>query len=150
MPDDAAFEPFVDLIKRRFLWYYDSYLATISKERDYVTEGELFAKMPFEHAGNIMDGKYLYSVLEKRLKHIRLALDEEPDKWAEEGKVAVSKEVGVAVNLQRQFEQTVEHYKKDDSVTLDIELEDGNPFVWKMVRHSVGIQAFIMLINLGV
>jgi len=36
------------------------------------------------------------------------------------------------VNLRRQFEQTVEHYKKLDTVTVDLELEDDNPFVWKL------------------
>ncbi|KAF8467713.1 ubiquitin-conjugating enzyme/RWD-like protein [Kalaharituber pfeilii] len=132
VPDDASFEPFVDLIKRRFLWYYDSYLATIATEQQYVAEGEQFVKMPFEHVGNTMEGKFLYSVLEKRLGNIRAVLDEEPEQWAQEGKIAASKDVGVAVNLQRQFEQTVEHYKKNDSVTVDLELVDGNPFVWKL------------------
>lgn len=100
-----------------------------------MTEGEAFMRMPFEHTGNVMEGKFLYSLLEKRLKNIRAILDDEPKQWAQEGKTAVSKEVGVAVNLQRQFEQTVEHYKKDGSVTVDLELYDGNPFVWHLVSR---------------
>ena len=96
-------------------------------------------KMPFEHNGNIMEGIFLYSVLEKRLRNIRTVLDEEPNQWAEEGKAAVAKELGVAVNLRRQFEQTLEHYRKDDSVTVDLELMDGNPFVWKLVRRGMVI-----------
>lgn len=132
--EDAAFEPFIDLIKRRFLWYYDTYLDTIAKEQKSVIEGEQFLKMPFEHAGNLMEGKFLYLVLEKRLRNIREVLDEEPNQWAEEGKAAAVKEMGVAVNLRRQFEQTLEHYRKEDSVTVDLELVDDNPFVWRLVR----------------
>ena len=130
---DNSFEPFKDLIKRRFLWYYDSYIATIAKEMQTVTENEPFAKMPFEHAGNTMDGKFRYPDLERRLKNIRNILDEETANWAQEGKEAAEKELGVAVNLRRQFEQTIEHYKKDGSVTIDIELVDNNPFLWRMV-----------------
>lgn len=130
--DDDSFEPFIDLIKRRFLWYYDSYLHTIMKEQEFVSEGEVFVKMPFEHNGNIMEGKFLYSNLVKRLRNIRDILDGEPGQWAEEGKTAEAKDLGVAVNLRRQFEQTVEHYRKDPSVTIDLELVDENPFVWKL------------------
>ena len=131
--DDDAFEPFIDLIKRRFLWYYDSYLHTIAKEQEHVSEGEMFVKMPFEHNGNIMEGKFLYSNLVKRLRNIRDVLDEEPGQWAEEGRVAAAKDLGVAVNLRRQFEQTVEHYRKDP---VDLELVNGNPFVWKLVSPA--------------
>ncbi len=35
----------------------------------------------------------------------------------------------VAVNLQRQFEQVVESFKRN-AVPHNVELEDGNPFVW--------------------
>ena len=134
--DDDSFEPFIDLIKRRFLWYYDSYLHTIMKEQEFVSEGEVFVKMPFEHNGNIMEGKFLYSNLVKRLRNIRDILDGEPGQWAEEGKTAEAKDLGVAVNLRRQFEQTVEHYRKDPSVTIDLELVDENPFVWKLVSSA--------------
>lgn len=149
-PEDSNFEPFIDLIKRRFLWYLDSYMDTIEKEQEYVAEGETFVKMPFEHTGNIMEGKFLYSVLKQRLCYIRAVLDEEPAQWAEEGKIAASRDLGVAVNLRRQFEQTVEHYKKD---SVNLELEDDNPFVWKLVSqqssrasHSGGnVRAYIHL-----
>ena len=90
-------------------------------------------KMPFEHNGNIMEGKFLYSNLVKRLRNIRDILDEEPGQWAEEGKAAAAKDLGVAVNLRRQFEQTVEYYRKDP---IDLELVDENPFVWKLVSPA--------------
>lgn len=41
--------------------------------------------------------------------------------------------MSIASNLQRQFEQIVEKYKKNDSVTLDLDLVDKNPFVWQLV-----------------
>ena len=86
--------------------------------------------MPFECTGNGMDGKFNYTELERRLKFIRKALEAETTRWAEEGLISKKKETGVAANLQRQYEQAVEAYKRDSSVTLDIELMDKNPFIW--------------------
>src|SRR5262245_48254434 len=48
---DAPFEPFKDLCKRRFLWYYESYLASIEQELKKHKDGERFEKMPFEGPG---------------------------------------------------------------------------------------------------
>lgn len=130
--EDSAltFEPFKDMCKRRFLWYYDVYLLAISKAKLEVTDGQQFSRMPFECPGNGMDGKFNYTELERRLKTIRKALDAETARWAEEGLLSKNKDSGVAANLQRQFEQVIETYKKDRAVTLDIELVDKNPFVW--------------------
>lgn len=126
----APFEPFKDFCKRRFLWYYDSYLLSISKAKAEVTDQQTFTRMPFECVGNGMDGKFNYTELERRLHTVRQALDAETNRWAEEGMLAKKKDAGVAANLQRQYEQVVEHFKRDQSVTLDIELADKNPFVW--------------------
>ncbi|KAI9847148.1 MAG: hypothetical protein M1837_003010 [Sclerophora amabilis] len=132
--DDSlpTFEPFKDLFKRRFLWYYDSYLITITEGKAHAKDDLVFAKMPFECSGNGMDGKFRYSELERRLKFIREMLEKETDGWAAEGLNAKKKESGIAANLQRQFEQSVESYKRDDNVTLDLELVDQNPFVWQI------------------
>jgi len=124
------FEPFKDLCKRRFLWYYDSYLLAISKAKADVSDGLSFTRMPFECPGNGMDGKFNYTELERRLKLIRQTLDAETARWADEGLASKKKDSGVASNLQRQYEQVVESYKRDKNVTLDIELVDKNPFVW--------------------
>lgn len=132
----STFEPFKDLCKRRFLWYYDAYVASIAVEREKVTEGQIFTRMPFEPSGNAMEGKFLYSELERRLNFIKERLEKETMDWAAEGLILKGKDSGVAANLQRQFEQTVEHYKKENSVTLDVELVDENPFVWRVVRIS--------------
>ncbi|KAH8820303.1 ubiquitin-conjugating enzyme/RWD-like protein [Xylogone sp. PMI_703] len=131
MSDSAVnFEPFKDLCKRRFMWYYESYLHAISKAKSEVADGESFVRMPFECTGNAMDGKFNYQELENRLGRIRKALEEETASWADEGLTLHKKESGLACNLQRQYEQVVEHYKQNQSVTVDIELVDKNPFVW--------------------
>lgn len=132
--DEASinFDPFRDLCKRKFLWYYDSYLLAISKAKLEVTDGQNFTRMPFECGGNIMEGKFNYTELERRTRLIHKTLNAETARWAEEGLVSIKKESSVASNLQRQFEQVVESYKKDKTVTLDIELVDKNPFVWSI------------------
>lgn len=125
----TPFEPFKDLCKRRFLWYFDSYLAAIQKGKEEVKDGQAFARMPFEGSSNTMEGKFNYSELERRLRNIKKALDIETTMWATEGLAATAKESTVAVNLQRQFEQIVESFKRTDT-PHNLELEDGNPFVW--------------------
>lgn len=47
--------------------------------------------------------------------------------------MAVQKELSIVNTLERQFEQTVEWFKNNDSVALDLELVDKNPFVWQLV-----------------
>lgn len=126
----VAFEPFKDLCKRRFIWYYDSYLLAITKAKVEVVDGQQFTRMPFECGGNVMDGRFNYTELERRLKLIRQTLDDEMNQWAVEGLSSKAKESSVASNLQRQYEQAVESYKRNKSVTIDIELVDKNPFVW--------------------
>lgn len=128
----ALFDPFRDLCKRRFLWYFDSYLLAISKAKAEVTDGQSFARMPFECPGNIMDGKFNYTELERRLRLIYKTMNAETDRWAEEGLASMKKESSIASNIQRQYEQVVESYKRDKTVTLDIELVDKNPFVWSI------------------
>lgn len=130
--DEAStiFEPFKDLCKRRFLWYFDSYLLAINKARVEVKDGQPFTRMPFECGGNAMEGKFNYTELERRLRLIKKTLNGETARWAEEGLVLKKKEGTAAANLQRQYEQVVESYKRDKNVTLDIELVDQNPFVW--------------------
>jgi len=126
------FDPFKDLCKRRFLWYYDSYLLAISKAKTEAKDGQAFTRMPFECTGNTMEGKFNYTELERRLRLIKKTLDAETARWAEEGLVLLKKETTAAANLQRQYEQVVEAYKRDKKVTLDIELVDKNPFVWSI------------------
>ncbi|KAI2629755.1 UBC-like protein [Hypoxylon sp. NC1633] len=138
MDDDMEFddqtvpwEPFKDLCKRRFLWYYDSYLDTIRKAKEEVKDEQPFVRMPFEGTSNTMDGKFNYTELEKRLRRIKAALDAESDRWASEGASSKMKDATVTVNLSRQFEQVRESFKRSD-VPHSVELADGNPFVWNL------------------
>ncbi|KAF2270456.1 UBC-like protein [Lojkania enalia] len=130
---DTPFEPFKDLCKRRFLWYYQSYMISIETEAKKHKDGDRFEKMPFEGPVNIMEGTFQYSSLKTRMEVIYDKLEKEAMSWADEGLAAVKKEMSIASNLQRQFEQIVENYKKNDAVTLDLELVDKNPFVWRLV-----------------
>lgn len=130
---DAPFEPFKDLCKRRFLWYYESYLQSIDQESKKHKDGDRFEKMPFEGPGNTMEGTFQYSSLKERLQAIHEKLTEEIASWAAEGQASVQKEMSIASNLQRQFEQIVEKYKKNDAIALDLDLVDKNPFVWQLV-----------------
>ena len=129
--DDSAvpWEPFQDLYKRRFLWYYDSYLESISKAKEEAKDGQPFTRMPFEGSSNIMEGKFNYTELERRLRQIKTALDEETSKWAEQGATAKAKDGTVGINLARQFDQIKESFKRSD-VPHNVELEGDNPFVW--------------------
>lgn len=125
----VPFEPFKDLCKRRFLWYYDSYLAAIQKGKEEIKDGTTFSRMPFEGSSNTMEGKFNYTELERRLRNIKKALDAETAAWAVDGLAAKAKETTVAVNLQRQYEQVVESFKRSD-IPHNLEFEDENPFVW--------------------
>ena len=129
--DDSAvpWEPFRDLYKRRFLWYYDSYLESIRKAKEEVKDGQAFTRMPFEGSSNSMEGKFNYTELERRLRQIKAALDEETTRWAQEGATAKVKDSTVGINLARQFDQIKESFKRSD-LPHSVELEDGNPFVW--------------------
>ncbi|KAK7753206.1 hypothetical protein SLS62_004725 [Diatrype stigma] len=131
--DDASvpWEPFKDLYKRRFLWYYDSYLESIHKAKEEVKDGQPFARMPFEGTSNSMEGKFNYADLERRLHQIKAALDEETNRWALDGATPKYRDATVGINLARQFEQIRESFKRSD-VPHNIELEDGNPFVWHL------------------
>lgn len=126
---NIPFEPFKDLCKRRFLWYYESYLASVRKGKSDVKDGTPFSKMPFEMGGNAMDGRFNYSDLEKRLIQIKSAIDAETLSWASEGLAASAEESTVAVNLQHQYEQVIAAFKRGD-MPHDAFLENGNPFVW--------------------
>jgi ubiquitin-conjugating enzyme E2 Z len=125
------FEPFKDLIKRRFLWYYDSYLISLEAAAKKSTRGQPFAMMPFEGGGNAMGGKFDYPEIKRRLTLIRQVLDQETVRWMAEGALLVQKETSFAAHLRRQYDQLVEMYKKNAMVTLDIDLvHANNPFLW--------------------
>ncbi|KAF2436482.1 ubiquitin-conjugating enzyme E2Z [Tothia fuscella] len=147
MGGDLTFEPFKDKCKLRFLWYYDSYHQTIDKEAVKFKDGVKFERMPFEGQGNTMDGAYQYTSLKRRLTTIKERMDQETERWAEEGKVAITREMSIATNLKRQYEQTIELYKQQDAIPVDIELVDNNPFVWQVTlvgRYNTNLDGGIV------
>ena len=129
-PPPPPFEPFKDLCKRRFLWYYESYLLSIQEAEKTVKANQNFVIMPFEGGGNTMPGKFNYPELRRRLQLIHTVLFSEIKYWAEEGKNQVERETTMASMLERQHQQLVETYKRNDMVTLDLDLDKKNPFVW--------------------
>ncbi|TKA73320.1 hypothetical protein B0A49_03129 [Cryomyces minteri] len=130
--EDYLFDPFKDLCKQRFLWYYDSYMLAIEKASKLDKDGTKFTQMVFEGGGNSMDGKFHYTQLKRRLGVIRERLDAETKSWAEEGKTLAQKNSSLAVNLLGRFEQIVAAYKQNSSAMVEVELVDGNPFVWQL------------------
>lgn len=127
------FEPFIDLFKRRFLWWYEHYLNTASTESSKYNDGKIFEKMPFEGGGNQMDGKFEYTDLQKRLVVLKDAINRETESWAEEGKCSTKTESIKSSNLKRQFEQLCEKIRVKNVLNFTVELEDNNPFVWNLI-----------------
>lgn len=121
---------FDDLRKRRFLWYFESYLQSIDEAMLQTPPQRRFEMMPFENPKNGMDGHFNYPELRQRLIQVREKVFAETYRWATEGIQAKKQELGIAVNLQRQYEQIVEHFKAEKNFTLSLGLADGNPFVW--------------------
>lgn len=105
-------------------------MAAIEKGKREVTDRQPFVRMPFEApCSNSMDGQFNYSDLERRLKAIKVALDGETAKWAEQGLAALARESTVCANLQHQFDQVSVLLKRGD-LPHNVTLENGNPFVW--------------------
>ncbi|KAL5338909.1 ubiquitin-conjugating enzyme/RWD-like protein [Aspergillus crustosus] len=126
--------PFNDLRKRRFLWYYESYTQLIDEEMKNVrtNPSRRFQRMPFESTGNTMDGHFNYPELKRRLAVLKDKIIEETDTWKVQGIQAKKGELGIAVNLQRQYEQIVENFKHHKNFSIDLSLVDDNPFFWKL------------------
>ncbi|BDD62592.1 hypothetical protein MAP00_007558 [Monascus purpureus] len=132
LEDELQFQPFVDLRKRRFLWYFESYMNAINADEPNVSKNAKFEKMPFESPGNIMDGHFNYPELRRRLISVKNAIINETWNWAMEGRDAQQHEKLIAMNLQRQYEQIVEDLKNKKNFTINLSLVDGNSFVWSL------------------
>lgn len=130
--DDIGHGAFSDLRKSRFLWYYECYSLAIAEGEAEKNRKRKFEKMPFECPGNTMDGHFDYPELRQRLEAVREAIMAETKAWSVEGRAAQEQETGIAANLVRQREQIVEIYKARSNFTVDLQLADGNPFVWEL------------------
>ncbi|KAL2379045.1 hypothetical protein RJZ90_005564 [Blastomyces dermatitidis] len=140
--DRPTFEPFEDLLKRRFLWYYESYILAIDAAEPQVTPSQAFKTMPFENVGNVMNGRFCYPDLRRRLGLIKETIMKETESWAAEGMKAKKDETRIAVNLQRQHEQTVADLKNRGNFMIDLDLEEGNPFLWNMTYFGKHMTQF--------
>ncbi|KAF9882806.1 hypothetical protein FE257_005138 [Aspergillus nanangensis] len=129
--EEENYDPFLDLRKRRFLWYFDLYMNTIEFEEAKTSRTRNFQRMPFESAGNTMDGHFNYPELKRRLTCLREAILAETHRWPALGLDAQKEELGIAANLQRQYEQIVEDLKRQKIFHINLCLVDGNPFLWE-------------------
>lgn len=81
-----------------------------------------------------MKGKFTYPNLLKRLLKIRQLLDEETTLWAEQGPKSNENHERIASHLILQFNQCQQWFGGNPGgITLDLEMEKDNPFVWRMV-----------------
>lgn len=103
--DLARLKPFVDLKKRRFMWYYDSYMAAIKAAlaSSSPQEGARFRQMPFEHSGNVMSGSFSYTSLQKRFEEVHAQLLKETDNMAGQGLTCLRNESPVAFGFQNRL-----------------------------------------------
>jgi ubiquitin-conjugating enzyme E2 Z len=133
--DPSPWDPFADFLKRRFLWYYDSYVLAIQKAIPEQKEGTQFALSRFEFPGNCMSGKYAYNSLLTRLQCIRDALSNECTSWTDLGAKQVEAKTQLATQLAFQFRQLEHHYNKTSysGSRLELSLPDRkNPFAWRL------------------
>lgn len=131
----SPWDPFTDLMKRRFLWYHDSYVASIKKASSEQKDGTAFKPTRFEHGGNGMNGAYRYANLLTRLENIREALSNERKAWTEQGAKQVVEKTGLATQLAFQFDQESFYWNKGtyNGSRLDLSLPDKkNPFAWHL------------------
>ena len=133
--NNVQWEPFNDLMKRRFLWYYDTYMKTVDSARKEQQDGKAFARMEFEFPPNSMEGHYDYNGLERRLKRIAQALEDETESWKTIGAAQVEDSTQLATQLAFQFKQ-LEHKWNNGQYScsrMEISLsEPKNPFVWNL------------------
>lgn len=131
----SQWEPFNDLMKRRFLWYYDSYISSIDKQSSQQNDGKAFTHTPFEYDSNIMAGNYNYANLRLRVENIRNALSNECTSWIESGAKQVQAQTQLATQLSFQFNQLMHRYNETSYPGSRLELslpKKNNPFTWHM------------------
>lgn len=108
-------------------------MASIADGEKHTKPDQDFVIMPFEGGGNTMPGKFNYPELRRRMELIKAVLMRETEYWIREGALEVRKDTTIASMMERQFQQIKETYKRNDLVTLDMDLVDKNPFVWQLI-----------------
>ncbi|KAF5865220.1 hypothetical protein ETB97_004800 [Aspergillus alliaceus] len=128
--DKPGIEQFIDFRKRRFLWYYESYIQMINTAETETSRKRKFRRMPFESQGNTMDGHFDYPELRRRLALLKERIICETQNWPFEGLGIKKQELSIASNLQCQYAQIVEDFKRQKNFAVDLNLVDANPFLW--------------------
>ncbi|KAK5174153.1 uncharacterized protein LTR77_001233 [Saxophila tyrrhenica] len=154
--DSGRWEPFTDMIKRRFLWYYDSYLKATNAAKSEQADGKAFTRMPFEYPPNSIEGSFDYAGLERRLKRIHDHLEMERICWESQGAVQVDQGTQLATQLAFQFKQ-FEHKWNHTSYPgsrMEISLPNSkNPFVWRLTifgNSSTNLEGGIFNVTLSI
>lgn len=135
LTDEGVWDPFADLIKRRFLWYYDTYVKGIEAASEEVKDGQAFARAQFEHPPNSMEGHFDYKGLRKRLDRVSQTLESERASWEKSGAAQVESQSQLANMLAFQFKQLEHQWNKGDYDGSRVELNlpnSKNPFVWNL------------------
>ncbi|KAK3050015.1 hypothetical protein LTR09_008670 [Extremus antarcticus] len=154
--DSGRWEPFNDVIKRRFLWYYDSYLKALTTHKSEQTDGKPFTRMRFEYPPNSMEGSFDYTALERRLKRINDHLEMERVCWESQGAAQVEQDTQLATQLAFQFRQFEHQWNKTSypGSRMEISLPNPkNPFVWHLTlfgRPSTNLEGGIFNILLSI
>ncbi|TKA83543.1 hypothetical protein B0A55_00488 [Friedmanniomyces simplex] len=133
--DQAHWDPFADLMKRRFLWYYDTYMHTIDTGIAQHRQGSPFKRMEFESPPNAMEGSFDYKSLRARLTKIKSALDDEQKLWIAKGAKQVQDSTQLATQLAFQFKQLALRWNEGsyDCSRMELSLPDPtNPFSWNL------------------
>ncbi|KAM0714869.1 hypothetical protein Q7P37_009333 [Cladosporium fusiforme] len=152
----SQWEPFGDLMKRRFLWYYDSYISSIDKQSSQQRDGKAFALTPFEFASNAMAGNYNYTDLRARIERIRHALSNECTSWVKAGAKQVEAQSGLATQLAFQFNQLKHKYNETTYTGSRLELSlpnKTNPFAWHMTlfgQNSTNLDGGVFNISMTI
>jgi ubiquitin-conjugating enzyme E2 Z len=122
-------------MKRRFLWYYDSYIQTVEREAQEHPKGQPFKRMEFEYPPNSMEGSFDYKSLHSRLVRIHQTLSNEEQHWEKLGAKQVAEASQLATQLAFQYKQLEHKWNEGtyDGSRMEISLSDKNsPFVWNM------------------
>lgn len=129
----ASCEAFVDLRKRRFLWYYESYMQTIHTEESRTSPKKKFKAMPFEFSGNTMMGEFNYPELRERMHSMKDKIIKETQNWVTQGALLYTRKKAVATDLQRQYERISEDLKAQKNFNISLQLFEENPFLWELI-----------------
>lgn len=133
--DSVPWDPFSDLLKRRFLWYYDAYMRAIETFGKVQQDGTAFKRMEFEYPPNSMEGHFAYKNLQVRMEAILAKLNEEKLSWEQSGAQQVMDGTQLAVMLAFQFQQLKYKWNEGQNAgRMEISLPNQkNPFVWQLL-----------------